>query len=96
MDLGERVSELLEILYCSQVGHLDMHRFGYCRRCHLLAETDRAVGNDGAAPHSPRATLGSRSPQSLRAPMPAPWAHGDGAGSSGEHEAPLPGPEIDN
>jgi hypothetical protein len=88
MDLGGRVSELLEILYCSQVGHLDMHRFGYCRRCHLLAETDHAVGNDGAA------HVGSRSPQSLRAHRRS-VAHGDGAGSSGEHEAPLPGPEID-
>jgi hypothetical protein len=83
------VSELLEILYCSQVGHLDMHRYGYCRRCHLLAGTDHAVGNDGAA----SSVAGSR--VDLRAPMPAPWAHGDGAGSSGEHEAPLPGPEID-
>jgi hypothetical protein len=83
------VSELLEVLFCSQVGHLDIWRYGYCRRCHLLAGTDQAVGNDGAAPSvaGPRVDLRE---------LPVPSAHGDGAGSSGEHEAPLPGPEIDN
>jgi hypothetical protein len=86
------VSELLELIICSEVGHLDIWRYGYCRRCHLLAGTDRAVGNDGAA----------SSAAGPRVDLPAtpfrPGQQGAGAGLSDGAEVPrpLPGPEIDN